>query len=355
MKVFVFGIRGFPFVGGGAERHSEELYPRLVKKGYDITVLSRVKYFDELHGVKFKKIPYIDEPYLETMSHSILCSLYCIWKKPDLVHIHNMGACLLIPLLILRGIKVVFTIHSFNYQHKKWGRFARCILNLCESLGVNLSHRVITISKEMKDVLIKKYQRQMFIHYVSNAVNKPEYVPAGMVLKKYKLEAKKYILAVGRLVPEKGFDKLIEAHKKWNRYKLVIVGNGDTQYAKDLKKTENVIFTGFLCGRELAELYTNAGLMVLSSFHEGFPLVYLEALSYELPIVASNIHAFKHIHLPPYRYYFVDDAEELAVKMESLFGVEFTKKEKYHYKHILENEYNWDKVAQRTKEMYDTA
>ena len=355
MKIFVFGIRGFPLVGGGAERHSEELYPRLYKLGHDITVLTRRYYFDTWEGVKFKKIPYIDNTHLETISHSILCSLYAFWKKPDLVHIHNMGACLLVPFLVLRGIKVVVTLHSFNYRHKKWGHFARYVLNFCESMGVNFAHKIITVSREMRNFLITKYNRYMYIDYISNAVKPADFVAPNLILKKYNLEPKKYALSVGRLVPEKGFDKLIEAYKIAKpMFKLVIVGEGNTQYATDLKKekTDNIIFTGYLCGKELAELYSNAGLMILSSFQEGFPLVFLEALSYNLPILASNIETHKHIKLESYRYYTVDNVKELALKMRETFNFPYSKEETHLYKNLLENEYNWDKIARDTNTLY---
>lgn len=358
MKVFVFGIRGFPFIGGGAERHSEELYPRLVKMGYDITILARKVYSPDWRDIKFKKIPYIDNPYLETMSHSIFCSLYCLWKRPDIVHIHNMGACLLIPLLLLRGIKVVFTLHSFNYQHKKWNRFARFVLNTCESIGINMSHKIIAISPEMRNFLRKKYNRHMPLACISNAVSKPEYVPPGLILKKFGLKEKKYVLAVGRLASEKGFDILIKAYKLISNpsFKLAIAGTGNTSYAQELKKSksENIVFTGYQNGKDLAELYSNAGLCVLSSFHEGFPLVFLEALSYGIPMLASHITAYTHIKLPNYRYYHADNAEELALKIQNLLNVNFTADEKNSYKHILENEYDWEKVTEKTKDIYDS-
>jgi len=357
MRVFVFGIRGFPFIGGGAERHSEELYPRLVKRGYDVTVLARTVHLEGWKGIKFKKIRYHKNPRLETMTHSILCSLYCIKKKPDVVHIHNMGACLLVPLLVLMNLRVVLTLHSFNYLHKKWNFFARFILNTCENLGINFSHRIITVSKDMVEFLRNKYQRTLPLNYIPNAIDKAEHIPAGFTLKKYKLREKKYALAVGRLTPEKGFDCLVKAYNLAKPdFKLVIIGDGDSEYAKELRrnKSEDIIFTGYLNGKDLAELYSNAGLMVLSSFNEGSPLVFLEALNYGIPIIASNIRAYKYIPLPSYRYYIVDDIDELALKMKELFNEDFTPEEKHYHKNLLENEYNWDKVTKQTQNIYDS-
>lgn len=351
--IFVFGIRGFPWVGGGAERHCEEVYPRLSKE-YNITILTRRKYFDEWKGVKFIKIPYIDNRYLETISHSILCALYCLFKRPNIVHIHNMGACLLTPLLSFLGIKVILTIHSLNYEHKKWGHFGRWVLNTLEYIGISFSEHTIVVSEEIRELYWNKYHRDFPIHIIPNGVNEPEYVERGLTLKKYKL--KKYILSVGRLVPEKGFDDLIEAYNKiqtdYNSYKLVIVGNGerDSKYKDKLmaKRSENIIFTGFLCGKELAELYTNASLFISTSLNEGFPLVVLEAMSYGLPMLLSNIQPHREVKLHFERYF--KDTKDLPLKIGYALERGITKEEKENYKKLLRKKYNWDAIADKMKE-----
>lgn len=356
--VFVLGIRGFPFVGGGAEKHSEELYPRLAKKGYDITALVRYFTFPEWKGVKMKKLPYLAHTSLETISHSAFCTVYCLIKRPDLIHIHNMGACLFIPILLLAGLKVMFTVHSINYHHKKWGFLARFILNLGELIGINCSHTVITVSEDLKNYFHKKYNRKVRLHYINNAVGKPERVYSGLTLKKYTLKPKEYILAVGRLVPEKGFDNLIKAYKVSDTdAKLVIVGDGDTPYAKELKRNKSamIVFTGYICGKELAEVYTNAGLFVSSSYSEGFPIVFLEALSYEISMLVSNIPANNIIPLPTYRYYHQENVEELAGKMTELINVDYSNEQKVYFRHMLENEYDWEAVTEKTFNLYEKA
>lgn len=356
-RVFVFGIRGFPWIGGGAERHSEELYPRLVKKGYDITVLCRKYSFPVWKGIKFKKLPYINNRYLETMSHSIICSLYCLIKRPDIIHIHNMGACLLVPLLSFSGLKVVFSVHSLNYEHPKWGHFAKFVLNTLENLGISFSQRKIILSQNMLETIRSKFHRTVGLHFIPNGVNEAEFIPAGITLTKYHLKEKKYILAVGRLVPEKGFDKLVEAYKKIPTpdYKLVIIGNGEafSKYKFELltQKNDSIIFTGFLCGKELAELYTNAGLFVSTSTNEGFPLVVLEALSYGLPILLSPIPAHKEMKLSASKYY--NTFEELPLRIEQTFKEGLTPQEKREYKKLLQEKYNWDAITEKTKDMYE--
>ena len=357
MKVFVFGIWGFPWIGGGAEKHSEELYPRLVNLGHDVTILTRTLYFPSYLGVKFKKIPYLNRSWSEVMSHSILCSLYCLWKKPDVVHIHNMGACLLVPLLMVRGIKVILTIHSLNYLHKKWGHVARFVLNLCEGIGINFSHKIILVSKDLVKFLRDKYHRKMYLAFIPNGVNKAITVPPGLVLKKYDLEPKKYVLAIGRLTPEKEFPKLIQAFKSIKRpdFKLVIVGNSvhKTEYSKRLllNRSVNIVFTGFQCGKDLHELFSNAGIFVSASSIEGFPLVILEALSYGLPVLASNIPPHREMKLPHGRYF--DGVGELALKIDKLMEEGNTEEERENFKNILIEKYNWEAITKQVGVIYE--
>jgi glycosyltransferase involved in cell wall biosynthesis len=344
-------------VSGGAEKHCEELYPRLAEMGYDITVLTRYYKFPTWNRVKFKKIPYIDKTALETMSHSIMCSLYCIKNKPDIVHIHNMGACLLVPLMSICGIRVVLTIHSLNYLHEKWNRIARWVLNFCELIGISFSHRIIIVSKEIIKFLSIKYQRPLPCDLIPNGISRPEYVSPGETLRKYGLTPKKYVLAVGRLDPVKGFDRLIDAYKTIPipDYKLVIVGNDiKNKHGVELRlnKSDKIIFTGFLCGKPLAELYTNAGLFVSASAVEGFPIVVLEALSYGLPTLLSDILAHREIRLPNYRYFNRDNLKELALKIEELIQMGITEEEADKFKQILTRDYNWEAIARKTAEIY---
>jgi len=358
MKIFVFGIRGFPYVGGGAEMHPEQLYPRLVEQGYDVTILTRKYLFPVWKYVKFKKIPYINNRYLETLSHSILCTFYCLFKRPDVVHIHNMGACPLVFLLELFNIDVVLTIHSLNYLHKKWGWRGKLVLNICEFIGVHFSRNIITVSHEIATHLAFKYKHSAPITYIPNGVNEPEYVPPFTTLIKFKLEPRKYILAVGRIDPVKGLDKLIEAYKRIKNpdYKLVIAGGitHETKYTKALflEKSDKIKMTGFICGKELAELYTNAGLFVAASSNEGFPLVLLEAMSYGLPILVSNILPHRELGLPSFRYFNQTSTEELRIKIETLMERGIEKEEMKKYTMLLRRKYNWEAIVKDTMTVY---
>lgn len=117
-------------------------------------------------------------------------------------------------------------------------------------------------------------------------------------IRSLELTPRRYVLAVGRFVEEKGFDLLIKAFARISdsNCKLVIAGDADHEdhYSVSLKRLaeeHHVVLTGFVRGAKLNELFSHARLFVLPSFHEGLPIVLLEALSYRLPVLVSDIPA----------------------------------------------------------------
>ena len=132
---------------------------------------------------------------------------------------------------------------------------------------------------------MKTYGRKT--RFIPNGVVRPQIRKADIIKQKYGLEKDSYILFLGRLVPEKGLRYLIEAFKKVKTDKKLVIagGSSDTEeFTNDLKKmTENdrrILFTGFIRGQELDEIYSNAYIYTLPSDLEGMPLSLLEAMSY---------------------------------------------------------------------------
>ena len=261
-------------------------------------------------------------------------------------------------LFPLFGIRSILTIHSLNYLQPKWGKFARFVFSVCELIGVNFSEEIICVSRELTKYLKTKYTRDIPISFIANGVKKPEFVPPNLLLKKVGVEPKKYILSVGRLAPEKGLEKLIEAYKhiKNPDYKLVIVGGPthNTLWVRDImsEKGENIKFTGFICGKDLAELFTNAGLFVSASPSEGFPLVLLEAMSYGLPILVSDIFPHREMKLDSKRYCNCDNINEFSLKIDKLIAEGITEEEKTKYTDLLETHYNWEAISEGTDRKY---
>jgi glycosyltransferase involved in cell wall biosynthesis len=304
----VIGIRGFPGIQGGVEKHCEEIYPYLQEGNYNIEVLARKRYYkssgriNKWKSVTFKYFYSPKNPYLESIIHSTLCFFYIIFNKPDLVHIHNIGSGFCIPLFRFFKIKTIITYHSRNYKHQKWNRLARHFLFFFEKLSLRYATAVITVCKKNKEYLEGRYNRDVV--FIPNGVNEVSLTLQSGILNDNDLLDKKFVLFVGRITKEKGLDLLIKAFlnlvetnekRRFDNWRLVIAGKCDhfagydIQIRKISEGSDKIVFTGFLNGELLNDLYRSASLFVLPSFQEGCSISLLEAMTYGLPCLVSDI------------------------------------------------------------------
>lgn len=350
---------------GGVETHCEHLYPQLVKLGCRITVFSRKPYVapgvQMFRGVSVIPVDCPSGKFLEAIIHTCKCVFLAYKMKPDILHIHAIGPSLFAPLARFLGMKVVVTNHGPDYMRKKWPLPARIFLKFCERMGATFANMIITISANLADDVKRKYNRESIV--IPNGVQIPVLSNTDYALRQYGLQSKKYILAVGRLVPEKGFHDLIDAFSEANinDWKLVIVGRADHEdaYSKSLEKkaSENrdIILTGFQKGQPLQELYSHAGLFVLPSHHEGLPIVLLEAMSYGLSCIASDIPANRNVELIRSRFFRAGDIAALAEKIDEFVHKSFDEEDRKSQLRMIAEKYNWEKIARQTLEVYKSA
>lgn len=354
-SIYVFGTRGFPDIQGGVEKHCEYLYTELSGQ-YNITVFRRKSYLPHIHLECFNKIHFIDLPStrikgLEPFIHSLLCTLYCLIKRPDIIHIHNIGPGMFTPLLKLFGLKVVLTYHSPNYEHKKWNYMARKILKFSELLATHFASAIIFVNKKQ----MMRFNRiiQIKSSYIPNGVHIKPALSDSEYIEQLGLKPQEYILCVGRITQEKGFDYLIDAfiEAQIPNLKLVIAGGIDhkSDYAKRLfQKAQQyqIVMAGYTDGKNLQQLYSHARLFILPSYNEGFPLVLLEAMSYRLPLLASNIEANLLLRLKENNYFKVGDVSDLARCIKLKTSCDF-KQEQYQL-----GEYTWANIGQQVQQIY---
>lgn len=353
MKIFVIGTRGIPDIQGGVEQHCECLYPLLASKDTFITVFRRKPYIVN-RWKKYSNIDFIDLwstriPGFEAFYHTFLSAIICIFRRPDIVHVHNIGPGFFIPLLKIAGLKVVMTYHSPNYEHVKWSGITANFLKFSEFLSIRFSDKVIFVSAYQKDKLGNK---DKFVH-INNGVKSCAFTNNDNYIRDLGLIKKRYILAVGRIVEEKGFDLLIKAFAgiRHKGYQLVIAGGADHETAysirlKELAKVHDVIMTGFVRDEKLQQLYSHAGLFVLPSFNEGLPISLLEAMSYSLPVLASNIQANLQVSLPVDSYFKSGDQESLLEMLDKCLD-----NNPGSVKYDMTT-YNWDQVVLQTRNVF---
>lgn len=365
IKVMVLGLRGFPNVQGGVETHCQALYPLIVARGFDVDVLTRSAYADpsiqRWQGVRFHRLWSPRSNGLEAMLHSVLGVLYAAVRRPDILHIHAIGPAIVTPLARLAGLKVVVTHHGPDYDREKWGRFARFILKVGEFGGMRFSNARIVISEVIRSLVRNKHGKESAL--IPNGVRMPAEATAGetAILEELGLAPSKYVLLVSRLVREKRHPDLIRAFRraKLQGWKLVLVGDvasGD-DYVQEVQnlagESEEVVVAGFRSGEQLAGLLRNAGIFVLPSSHEGLPIALLEAMSYGLPVIASDIPAHLELKLATRCYFPLGNVDVLAERLSDLAeDADFRETLKETGTVTVKQKYDWADVADQTAELY---
>lgn len=362
MRIVVTGTRGIPNIMGGVETHCEELFPRIAERGHDVTVIRRKSYvhesLDEWNGVKLVDVETPKKKSFEAIIHTFRAINKAKKLGADILHIHAIGPALLVPYAKLLGMKVVFTHHGPDYDRDKWGRAAKIMLKLGERMGCMFADDVIVISDVIRNLIARKYNRTSRVHLIYNGVPEPEICDYPEYFHELEIENGKYILGMCRFVPEKHLHDLVDAYVKLKKekripddIKLVLAGDTDFEddYSRGLKqkaKENGVVLTGFIRGKKLHSLLTNALCYSLPSSHEGLPIALLEAMSYRLPVITSSIPANLEVGLDKSCYHEVGDVSALASKLE---GVVSQPLQRIDYDM---SKYNWDTIAGQISEIY---
>jgi glycosyltransferase involved in cell wall biosynthesis len=361
----VLGLRGFPDVQGGVETHAEHLYPLLVQSGCQVDVIARSRYtprdYKSWKGITFHRLWAPRLTGGEALIHSLVGVLYAAIKRPDVLHIHAIGPAIVTPLARLFRLRVVVTHHGPDYDREKWGGFARRLLRLGEKWGMSYANQRIVISEVISKLVFDKYRLDSVI--IPNGVALPKIPGTTDALERFSLIAGRYILLVSRFVPEKRHLDLIEAFAQsgLSDWKLVLVGEVDRNDRYCMKvlssadKTPGVVITDFQSGRALQELYAHASLFVLPSSHEGLPIALLEALSYGLPVLASDIPANLEVGLPETHYFPLGDTKVLSGMLRLLADEQPGGEQRLKWRTWVGEHYSWSRIAANTYEVYKKA
>ncbi len=352
--IAVIGTRGFPGIQGGVEKHCENIYPLM--QGVKLRVYRRRPYLSSQSSMSFGDIGFVDLPStrikgFEAIIHTLLCVLHIAFHRPAAVHVHNIGPGMFAPLIKLLNIPVILTYHSPNYEHKKWGRVARLILKWGEGVSLRFSDRIIFVNKFQREKFGKRILEKSL--YIPNGIKQVTRTRGHSFLDKHGIVPGDYVLSVGRITPEKGFEYLIEAVDSLPQVKQVVIAGAsdhDSRYLGYLKKLDlnhKVVFTGFTSGEDLRQLYSHAQLYVLPSVNEGFPLVMLEAMGYGLPLLLSDIPATHLIALPENDYFPTADATALQHSLKHRLEQLDNRPVAYDLK-----DFDWQSIARLTQEQY---
>ncbi|UHD17111.1 glycosyltransferase family 4 protein [Thiocapsa bogorovii] len=362
MDVVWLGFRGFPGVMGGVETHAEQICPRLAELGCTVEVIGRAGYLPTQNvgvpGVRMTRLWAPRSKNLEAFVHTFLGVLYAGIRRPEILHIQAIGPAIMTPLARLLGLRVVVTHHGPDYDRQKWGRLAKWVIKRGESWGMRFANERIVISETIQAHVRHAYGLDSV--RIPNGVTLPVIPAEEDALAGFGLTAGRYVLLVSRLVPEKRHDDLIGAFAKAGLpgWKLVIVGCADhpDQYSARVEAlaeaTPGVVMAGFQTGDVLRQLFAHAGVFVLPSSHEGLPIALLEALSFGLPVLASDIPANLEIGLPAEHYFPLGDVVILAERLRELADAGRDPAYSDRVRGWVSDRYSWELVSQLTLDVY---
>ena len=360
MRIAYVAVKGMP-IGGGIEKLTEEIGSRLVQKGHQVVVYSSRDYGTsdgEYKGMEIRTVPSINTRALHKLSICFHAIRDVIRKgNVDLVHLHAVGPSLFSIFPRMKGIPTVVQTHGLEWKRDKWGFMAKAFFKLADYTAVYFPHKTTSVSKVQKNYYEKKFGREIL------------YIPTGgNVVKRRKprwileqgLEPNRYILFAARLVEEKGTHYLIEAFRSIHTdMKLVVAGDAAhaEKYKAHLKLKAagdmRIIFTGFVTGKPLEELFSNAYLFCLPSTLEGLPIALLEAMSYGNCCIASDIPENLEA-IGEHGYTFrSQDPEDLKRVLTDLieYPEKVEGKKEAARAHVLKN-YSWDGIADQMEALY---
>ena len=368
-KIAMFGHKRWSREGG-VEIVVKELCTRMAQKGCEVTCYNRSGHhvsgaeYDsvdetEYKGITQKYVPTIEKKGLAAVSSSFFAALCSAFGKYDVVHIHAEGPAFFSCLPKMLGKRVVVTIHGIDWQREKWqSGFGSKFIRQGEKNAVKYADEIIVLSKGVQEYFKETYGRET--HFIPNGVNRPQIRKANLITEKFGLKKDSYILFLGRLVPEKGIRYLVEAFKNVKTDKKLVIagGSSDTdsfmEELKELAKSDDrILFTGFVQGAMLDELYSNAYIYTLPSDLEGMPLSLLEAMSYGNCCLVSDIPECAEVVEDKALVFQKSNVEDLQEKLQDACDhPEMVIKMKNQAADFICEKYNWDEVVKETMKLY---
>lgn len=368
-KIAMFGHKRWSREGG-VEIVVKELCTRMAQKGCEVTCYNRSGHhvsgaeYDsvdetEYKGITQKYVPTIEKKGLAAVSSSFFAALCSAFGKYDVVHIHAEGPAFFSWMPKMFGKRIVVTIHGIDWQREKWqSGFGSKFIRQGEKNAVKYADEIIVLSRGVQNYFNDTYGRRT--HFISNGVNRPKIREADFITEQFGLTKDSYILFLGRLVPEKGIRYLVEAFKgsKTNKKLVIAGGSSDTDsFMKELKELatddDRIIFTGFVQGKILDELYSNAYIYTLPSDLEGMPLSLLEAMSYGNCCLVSDIPECAEVVEDKALIFKKSDVSDLREKLQDACNhPEKVMQLKKQAADFICEKYNWDDVVEETMKLY---
>lgn len=370
MRIAMIGHKRYGSREGGVEVVVTELARRMAALGHEVTCYDRsgadvmtgnVTENRErvVDGVRVVPVKTIDKKGLAALSSSYFATKAAIKDRPDVIHYHAEGPCVPLPLAKYAGIRTVATIHGLDWQRAKWGKLASTYIKMGERAAANKADGLIVLSKSAQSYFQNAYGRAAAL--IPNGIEKKQLRPVKRIKQRWRLDEGSYLLYLGRLVPEKRPELLIEAFKGLDTDKRLVIAGGcsDTsEFEMFLREAaagdSRILFTGFVSGELLEELYSNCFAYVLPSDVEGMPMSLLEAMACGRCCVTSDIPECADVVAGNGMAFEKGSAASLRSVLRGLLAdsdhaAALGAAARAH----VDKTYNWDSVVDRTLAVYE--
>ncbi len=322
-KIAIIGARSIPknFWGtSGVESYIEQQLPVLTQDNeVDCYIRSWATNHAEkrLFGANLIRILSPNSTYLDTISYSFFASIHASFSGSTIVWYHGMGPAVFSFIPKVFNKRVFTTIHTLDWKRKKWNIFAQLFLKLCEQIAFLNSDTIIVVSKSLK------------LHYEQQGktgvlLQKYKLIQRSKILTKhsldtYHLKNNSYILYVGRFVPEKRLEWLVKASCDMTMPIVMVGGSSHTEaYEAKIRRLaigRNILFTGYLFGKQKDELISHCKVFVLPSQTEGYPVSVVEALELQAPCLVGDFLRSEFGRKPLLTYFKSDDYDNFLTKL----------------------------------------
>jgi glycosyltransferase involved in cell wall biosynthesis len=326
----------------------------MVQRGHSVTVFCRSSHYathpKTYLGMDLRYLPAIREKHLETLSHTALSTLRLPAKSA--VVCMGVGNAPVVRVLELEGRRTVFNVDGADWQRDKWGRFAQWYLRTCETIASRSKSIVIADAEAVRDYYRNQYQRETeLVAYGAD----PPADTGTETLAKFGLEPRRYLLFVGRMVPENAPHDFLAGVRKANITDPAVVV-GDATYADEYKSRlraeapPNAIFTGYQFGAAYQQLSSHAGVFVLAATVGGTHPVLVEQMAAGNAILARETDSNREVLGDAGLYW--RNPDDLATLLRDVWGNgEKIAKLGECARRRAEERYSWETVTSRYLEL----
>ncbi|MGE0431990.1 MAG: glycosyltransferase family 4 protein [Planctomycetota bacterium] len=381
ITVAMVGGKGLPATFGGVERVIEEVGARLVARGHRVIVTSRDSYAGSHTGATHRGMEIVRAPWhlrrkgFDSLSASATGALRVLlasrWR-PDVMHLHGLGVAPLAMFARWCGVRTVAQVHGIEWRNAQWSWPVRRYFRWCEWPLVRWTDAVASGGHFDAEGLQARHRGAQVVA-LPNGVT----IPTETGLMHWRaahgrgdfasFAAGRFLLYVGRLVPEKGPQHLLRAFVQAATdgripvdVQLVVVGGspGRDAFVQQLHQLvpdalrPRVNFTGFRYEAELLWLWTHAALFVLPSESEGLALTLLEAMAHRTPTLVSDIRQNTDVTAGLVPQFRAHDVDALAAALASALACPPSRLALDAAREHVAAHYSWDRVVDQVEQLY---